>query len=83
MTDARVPTLSGPRFRRWEPHTETVIITHELRGKGETDDPFRRILTVWTLDGEKLAEADDPHPAPCLCIASGGMEACEEHRRVR
>lgn len=41
------------------PHTETVIITYELRGKGVEGDPYRRILTVWTLDGERIAEAKD------------------------
>jgi hypothetical protein len=46
--------------RTWEPHVEEVIITHELRGSGMPDDHYRRILTVWTLDGEKLAEAADP-----------------------
>lgn len=59
---------SGPRIRPVDvmqsgPHIEQVIVTQELRGKGEHGDPYRRILTVWSLEGEWLAEATDPQAA--------------------
>lgn len=54
----------------WNPHVERVIISHELRGTGETADPYRRILTVWSLDGKKLAEAPDPETEPRSLMAT-------------
>ncbi len=36
-----------------------VIETYlEQRGKGTPEDPTRRIMQYWTLDGELLAEVD-------------------------
>lgn len=56
MTDAaQSGRISSPQ--NWNPHAEQVIITFELHGKGIADGPYRRILTVWSLDGEKLAES--------------------------
>ena len=38
---------------------EEVIITHlERRGEGVGDDPIRRILQIWTKDGDLIAEVD-------------------------
>lgn len=44
----------------WNPKVMQVIETHEPRGKGVDGDPFRRIATYWTLDGNLLGEATDP-----------------------
>ncbi len=41
------------------PRVEQVIITEqELRGKGTEASPMRRIVQVWTLDGQLIAEMD-------------------------
>jgi hypothetical protein len=36
-----------------------VIITNNLvRGKGVEGDPMRKVLQVWSMDGELIAEND-------------------------
>jgi len=35
-----------------------IVTNNELRGSGTTDDAYRRVTEVWTLDGEKVAEQD-------------------------
>lgn len=35
-----------------------VILVSETRGKGVSGDPVRDVVTIWTLDGELLAELD-------------------------
>lgn len=46
-----------------------VIETEERRGKGVEDDPIRRVVQYWSLDGDLLAE-DDPliseRPTPAI-----------------
>ena len=43
----------------WDAHMERVIITElELRGKGITGDPVRRIKQCWSFDGRLLFEKD-------------------------
>jgi hypothetical protein len=41
------------------PRVEEVIITeNELRGNGTPESPYRRILQVWTKQGDLIAEHD-------------------------
>lgn len=44
------------------PRVIQVIETEELRGNGTTSNPFRRIRTYWTMEGDQLGEARDPCP---------------------
>ena len=45
------------------PRVEEVIITeNELRGDGTENNPYRRVLQVWTKDGELIAENDPYTP---------------------
>lgn len=34
------------------------IATDDLRGKGNGDDPYRRVAQLWTKDGKLVAEND-------------------------
>ena len=36
-----------------------VIEAEESRGKGLPDDPYRRVVVYYSVDGELLAERDD------------------------
>lgn len=38
-----------------------VVVVKFLRGKGVTDDPYRRVTAYYSFEGELLAEND---PAP-------------------
>jgi len=40
-------------------HCEEVIITHEKRGLGTDKDPVRKILQVWSKEGQLIAEELD------------------------
>lgn len=36
-----------------------IIVTRlTLVGSGKQDDPFRRVLQLWTMDGQRIATAD-------------------------
>jgi len=37
---------------------QVIRTSLERRGKGIENDPIRRIIQFWTLDGELLAEVD-------------------------
>lgn len=37
---------------------QVIETTLELRGKGTSDAPYRRVTQYWTLDGKLLAEVD-------------------------
>lgn len=49
---------------------QVIVTTNNRRGVGTADEPFRRVLQVWTIDGELMAEKDPvptyslPRPAP-------------------
>lgn len=43
------------------PCVKQVILSHITKGKGTLSDPMRKLLQVHTLDGELLAEENDPH----------------------
>lgn len=59
------------------PRVQQVIITEqELRGNGTEADPFRRVLQVFTLDGELIAE-DDPYP-----FTKSNRDSRTAHERV-
>ncbi len=41
------------------PHLETLIVSHVLRGKGiDNTDPVRRVLQIHSMEGELIAEND-------------------------
>lgn len=42
------------------PKLVQYIETWELRGNGTEKNPYRRIRTIWTTDGEWVAEGRDP-----------------------
>lgn len=46
-----------------------VIETIAMRGTGEPDQPIRRVIEYWSLEGKKLAE-DDPYLDRILAAAS-------------
>lgn len=64
-----------------------VIRTTLLRnGSGKTsDDPVRRVIQYWSLDGELLATVDDLGPTHCNGIghivwpSSSACERCGAH----
>ncbi len=37
---------------------QVIVTDMALRGKGEDDDPVRRVIQYWTLGGDFLAEID-------------------------
>ncbi len=39
-------------------HLATFIVTDDLRGHGTEEDPARRVLQLWTLEGHLVAEHD-------------------------
>jgi len=47
--------------REDNPHMEQVIITYTNRGEGTKNDRIRRVLVIYILDGEFIAE-NDPGP---------------------
>jgi hypothetical protein len=44
------------------PHVEQAIVTTVIRGKGTDDDVLRRVVQVFTLSGELIAEHDPACP---------------------
>lgn len=44
------------------PKVIQVILADELRGQGVESDPFRRVVQVFTLEGELIAEEDPCRP---------------------
>lgn len=41
------------------PRVQQVIISHQSRGKGEPNDPYRQVTMFHSLDGDFLGEYDD------------------------
>ena len=36
-----------------------VIFWQTLKGNGEPDNPWRRIIEIWDMDGNKITEIDE------------------------
>jgi len=53
--------MIGLSYWSRNPRVVEVIQTWEKRGTGTPDSPHRFILTIWTKDGEWLAEERDQY----------------------